>query len=1016
MSHPNLIQTLREYRPLLLACEAIGWLHMAGKAKVDFLRSHGGQGDYDYKRWYEQETPPFPWDNLLMWVRENFDLKKDFSLQNDPWPGTLTDFLTKHTERNRGILGLLQAGHAMASGIEKNLPRATSEYLSQNATHMWLSTAFGHPVRNLLVDPPELLTETGWERLLEQIEGLLTELKRLGDQGLSNDLDGWWRWRENAVGPDGWLREAFTSTLAETRLPNNDVTLFDQSYVAAALFKSAVAGAILEGNSFPWNYSGIKQQTRWRLLTVGISVDHYESRAVKIGDWTGTRLALGEFFNRVRKLVEVDLAVGSLLYADRGVCVFSFPGERFDNDRDDLQIEEWKKWLRNQAGCFAAEVKLETPPYCNISEPSRSLVRMTAEIREAKDKMVVPLFHNWEIPDVDSSAEGHVCPVCLVRRSGDESSKQTPCKPCRDRRIGRLEAWLSGELGTDTIWITEVADTNDRLALITMSLDIEPWLDGTRLDSLRTQAIPEWRKFNPELYEFRKRDEEKKREPNPIDPNKPFSSLSQHVEKKLPSFDKNDLVLSNLQEGYRHERDWKSFFSKIVEDRAKTPEWENLDKSGRAIWLTHQLFRKLASPGRIYRFQRQAEDFFRGLLAEFREIAAEDRNRWRIRRLVITPDENSSDSWEDRHTYNGRYGDAPVSLLFRKETGDFLTICNLARLLKPEQGKDSLEGITLELKADDREWGKQTEKLKVGSVSDDVGKLGCYHPIIPLELSPVRFRVLVPLEAASECVDRTIEAWNDQFARVWDRMPLRIGIVAFPRMMPFQAVIEATRNIETNLTANRNIPETWRVEQSETREGVVAVDFVRSDGQRELRTIPIELPDGREDVFYPYIRVQDQKVRYPYDFQHPEGQVYRHVRDLRTGDGVFVEESRIACVFLDTTARRFEPANVRPLAEFQRMRRVWELLARSAPSTTALRGACTELEERQRSWRGPDGNWLEGAQEEWIALAQAILRDRLQVNGAVLQILVAATRDGVFGWALEWHLHWLKQHLEEVGA
>ena len=28
--------TLRQHRPLLLALETIGWLHMIGKAKVDF--------------------------------------------------------------------------------------------------------------------------------------------------------------------------------------------------------------------------------------------------------------------------------------------------------------------------------------------------------------------------------------------------------------------------------------------------------------------------------------------------------------------------------------------------------------------------------------------------------------------------------------------------------------------------------------------------------------------------------------------------------------------------------------------------------------------------------------------------------------------------------------------------------------------------------------------------------------------------------------------------------------------
>ncbi|NOZ87735.1 MAG: hypothetical protein GXP49_16045 [Deltaproteobacteria bacterium] len=202
MSDFQLPGTLRRYRPLLLALEAIGWLHMTGKAKDNFLRTHGRQDNYDYMKWHELETPPFPWDDLFKWVLDKFDIKAEFSLRNDPWPGTLTEFLTKHVKRDSGLLGLLQAGHAMASGIEKNLPQATSKYLCQDVTHMWLSTAFGHPVRNLLVDPPELLTEAGWKGLLGQIEELLAELKKLGDKGSSNDLClvavarwcGWPRW------------------------------------------------------------------------------------------------------------------------------------------------------------------------------------------------------------------------------------------------------------------------------------------------------------------------------------------------------------------------------------------------------------------------------------------------------------------------------------------------------------------------------------------------------------------------------------------------------------------------------------------------------------------------------------------------------------------------------------------------------------------------------------------------------------------------------------------------------
>lgn len=35
--------TLRARRPLLLAIEAVGWLHMAGKARAEFLREQAGQ-------------------------------------------------------------------------------------------------------------------------------------------------------------------------------------------------------------------------------------------------------------------------------------------------------------------------------------------------------------------------------------------------------------------------------------------------------------------------------------------------------------------------------------------------------------------------------------------------------------------------------------------------------------------------------------------------------------------------------------------------------------------------------------------------------------------------------------------------------------------------------------------------------------------------------------------------------------------------------------------------------------
>jgi hypothetical protein len=985
---------------------------MTGKAKIDFLREHGGQkNNYDYKKWHEKENPPFQWDDLLKWVKEKYQ-------NNIQWPDLLTAFISGHADRDSkpNLVDLLQAGHAMASGIEKqSYPSRTVEYLNQDVTHMWLSTAFGHPVRNLLDDPPEVLTDVGWKRLLERIEKLLKDLEALGNPDpphTTNDIDGWWRWRDEAVGPEGWLRRAFTGTLAETRLPNNDVTLFDQSYVAAALFKSAAAGAILEGNSFPWKTKdkdgnekpndSLKQETRWRLLTIGIGADHYEARAVKISDWTGARLALDEFFTRTCKLVEVDLAVGSLLYRDGETWVFSFPGE---HQGGDLHISEWQSWITEQLDSYAREANFETPPYCKISEkPSRSLVGMTKEIQDARQTMAVPLHRDWQIPGQDSS-DGHVCSVCLVRRNDDRTNKQKRCKECYDRRDMRCKKWLKGELGSDSIWISEVADANDRVALVTMSLDIEPWLDGTRLDALRTQSVAEWATHNST-----------RKKPLPENHTGLVDLVKTALGKGNPASQARSLIQKKIAPGLKDENKndvpWYRFYELVVEDRANAPKWDDLDENGHAGWLAHQLFCKLASPGRIYRFWRQAEDFFKDLLGEFREIAAAEQNRWRVRRLVVKPDNGSSGPWEDRQTYNGRYGDAPVSLLYRAETKDFLTICNLARLLKPEQDKGELQGKTFEnLKAEDHEGRKENLDLTIRSVSDDAGALGVYHPVIPLELSPVRFRVLLPIEAASACVDRAIERWKNQFARVWHRLPLRVGVVAFPRMTPFQAVIEAGRNIEADLDGIKK-PETWRVTGCETREGVTALSLKSLDNLHELlQNMPIRLPDGRDDVFYPYLAVEDKEARFSLDFQHPHGQVFRHAKDLRTGDGVFVYPSLVATIFMDSTARRFEPLCRRQLTEWLRMRDLWRLIERDAPSQTALHGAWSELVERRDAWQGPDGKWLEGGKTAWLDLARAVFHERLGIRDACLETLIDAAGDGLLEWVLEWHMSVLKEQV-----
>jgi hypothetical protein len=979
MSASDLLQLLRDQRGALLACEAIGWLHMSGKAHPDFLRQQASDATASTLTWDELK-----WATSLY---ARFGLLPPIGAQSI----SVQDLLERHRERSDGVLGLLQAAHAMASGIEKNSP---ADYQKQPSAQTWLSTAFGHPAQNLLVNGPAILASDAWTTLEKDVGTLIDALAmRLKD---ANDLAAWINWRDGAVGPSGWLREAFTSTLAETRVPNNDVTLWDQSFIAAALFKAAVAGAVLCGSTYEWG-NGVKANTRWRVLTVGIGAEHYEARAVRIGDWTGTRDTIAAFFDEVCSFIEVELALGACVYRDERVLSFTFPGYRLDGrgSVDDALAKDLQARIESHIDKLAQWHAFETPPLVLLSSSTRSLIAMSRELIEARSVLEVPVHRPWSIA-TDGSTGKHVCPVSLIRAgqpSNTQSNrKQDVSRTCYDRRIGRRSSWEKS--GGDTIWISEVADENDRVALLTFSLGLDGWLDGTNVDSLRAQSVVEWRVNNPQL--------------TAIDAESPRDSFRTHTEDfvRRPTMSAKgtltNAALSTLNDGFVHERQLQDFFHKVVEDRAGSPAWTSLDDAARAAWLTHQLFRKNASPGRVHRFWRTTQAFFSEVLAELRCIVsrAEGPRTERLS-LNLAGDVSGLRSGE---VYAGHLPCAPTAPFeILRRAGDSVTVCNLARVLRVGKGASELVGVTFEARGDDG----QRRTLTINKAITADAPLQSYCPLIVLEENPERFRVLVPLASAAACVDHVVAKWGKEMARAWDRLPLRIGIIAFPRKTPFQAVIEATRNVADDLGFVGT--ETWRVAQVDAQTRTTALTLVRPDNGYEHVEVPTQLPDGRNDVYYPNLAVEGL-TRAPHDFPAPRpdgsSSTYRWVAELQQGDSIKVESSRFATVFLDSTARRFEPIRARPLSEWQRRQRVWQLVKAAASSSTAARAVEQALCEARERWTDPNGTLDEQAWRDWI---HAVLANEWNANANDLKELEETARSGLLEEVLSWHLHVLKQ-------
>src|SRR5690606_20299520 len=162
-------------------------------------------------------------------------------------------------------------------------------------------------------------------------------------------------------------------------------------------------------------------------------------------------------------------------------------------------------------------------------------------------------------------------------------------------------------------------------------------------------------------------------------------------------------------------------YERIVQDRAGAPDWSNLDDTKRIAWITHQLFRKNASPGRVHRFWRTTRAFFAEALENFRTLVS-GTGGTRTRRLSLTL-AGDTGGLRDGEVYIGHLPsapDAPFEVLCRAH--DFVTVCNLARVLGPNGKAEQLKRVQFEARGDDG----QRRQLTINDASTAEGVLASY--------------------------------------------------------------------------------------------------------------------------------------------------------------------------------------------------------------------------------------------------------------------------------------------------
>lgn len=461
---PGSLENLKKHRKDLLLAEVAAWLHDYRKCSDENIAVQAIPKDN-----HAQGLPRNYIDSLL----PDTQLKLMFlQPQNSVSISDLIKEGNKTTKfRNESLpwpIRVLCRCHG-AAHIEKEEPSDDKDSGKQPADDTRPSTPFGYeglPLKNLTT----MINALPYDRLTER-----TVFERK-------------------------VRSTFRQALGDTRRPINEVTLWDWAHIVAALFKAALAGILLTQNTpDPGNL-------KWRLLALRFDGCRVVDRVPSIQALLARREWVKKGLDNVKRLLEEDYPLGTEVYRDSNGSLFVVPDvpdlleyttsenrtlksliqEKMDSVFEgelvitpELDTEAWwaqhPDWNKNYSGIGDAP-----PPIAKLLEKTKSANPDWKRVRGW-----------WD------TSQAEPCRISGVRPQGPGAkAKERKLSDFWFERTGKRSEEWAGKPET-TIWISEVADINGRVALIAAKLELENWLKPDGLVNTLLVTLPNQDKSIP---------------------------------------------------------------------------------------------------------------------------------------------------------------------------------------------------------------------------------------------------------------------------------------------------------------------------------------------------------------------------------------------------------------------------------------------------------------------------------------------------------------------------------------
>ena len=791
----ELLKKIKAHREAILLGEIGALLHMFGKCSSEFLIANSLENQTlpqkQRVREFHQDLKHLPKSKPFL---EHQKLADNFVFptgeQSEKLAGNFTDFIQKYKGNNPDsvLLRLFNTCHRMTSADEKGVVRRT-----QSKDDMWITTPFGYGVHKIDLNAiDDVRTKTDC-RLATALETYL---------GGSLDIDGL---RCQAV---CILKKDMSQALGETRQPANDVTLWAQSHGVASLYKPVLATLALGLAPCPRKGNGELDynNVRWRLFGIGWNGLGFVQRGRRPGDILRRQEILQDIRMQIQRLLELQYPVGNLFYEDLNGLFFTFPGLDGKEEAAKTLVAELApeivKIVRGQSDT-------ELWPFFTLSKPRRTLTTITREVK-ARDGLaalprVAPLLSLERDgdqrekklvangPDLSPPMSGQdICPVCQFR---SKQQQEDACLVCAGRRSGQQDKWQRGRQG-QTIWIDEVADRNNRMALLTLRFDLSRWLSGDWFTTIWSQTFSEWAKGERLIAS----EGNVVRSLRELVKNGAIQLPDQNYYSSALSLAKWVLANPNQTEckpvlGAFLEKDGGEY--QVGEVPFLLQEVEEVYGSRDAESLLKYFFTQNPSPPRLQRIWEATERFINELIhaIDVKIFAS------RPKRLQFTIKTHLP--WvKPRHTYRIAVsglepGSLTVLCMENDELCRFVTIDSLDKF-RDDEKRHSFPAIRAALETGGiSAWRDDETSRSIEAATCIPGQQiqefasEEYLPFIILIRAPAFCQILLPAERTPDVLRQLLDLVDQHFGKVQGKLPLHVSLLVVNRRFPLYALLEA---------------------------------------------------------------------------------------------------------------------------------------------------------------------------------------------------------------------------------